>query len=150
SGPEFGVTDPDTGQQVMTRDLPPERLDAALQKASQTFDLWQSTQLGPCSSNPSATPVVNLVPATICSVPPQGTIPPQDTPTVRIDILVSSSSPKEALENAGADVLTGTNQTEAFRANGSTIISVQEVVVAIATGSPLPIATPAYKWPSSD
>ncbi|MGB7292646.1 MAG: S8 family serine peptidase [Thermodesulfobacteriota bacterium] len=46
--------------------MPPERMDPALQKASRTFELWQRGQLVPCASNPSATPVPNLVPASFC------------------------------------------------------------------------------------
>lgn len=58
------------------------RMDAALQKASQTFQFWQTGQLTPCDTTPGAIPVSNLVPTTICRVPPQviPPIPPQVIP----------------------------------------------------------------------
>ncbi|MGB7292650.1 MAG: hypothetical protein WBD99_10800 [Thermodesulfobacteriota bacterium] len=126
--------------------MPPERMDPALQKASRTFELWQRGQLVPCASNPSATPVPNLVPATMCRVPTLG------DSTVRIDMAVPSTSPGEEFENTSADVLTVSDPSERTDADDATnhIIFVQEVVVAIATGSPVPIGTPAYTWSSSD
>ncbi len=66
SGREFGVRDPQTGQKVITHDLPPERLDPALQKASRTFELWQRRQLKPCAGRTSAIPVPNLMPSSFC------------------------------------------------------------------------------------
>jgi hypothetical protein len=68
SGQEFGVRDPQTGQQVMTRDLPAERLDAALQKASRSLKLFEDSELDSCDSSPSVVPVTNLVPSSICRV----------------------------------------------------------------------------------
>jgi hypothetical protein len=49
----------------------PARLDPALQKASQTFDLWQCRQIGPCAASASAVPVPNLVPSSFCHLPAQ-------------------------------------------------------------------------------
>lgn len=46
----------------------PTRIDPALQKASQTFALWQRRQLGLCAGNASAVPVPNLVPDSFCCV----------------------------------------------------------------------------------
>ncbi len=48
------------------------RIDAALQKASQTFAPFQQGKLGPCESSPSAIPVSNLVPPSFCYLPEIG------------------------------------------------------------------------------
>ncbi len=46
----------------------PTRIDPALQKASQTFALFQQGQLAPCESSASSIPVSNLVPPSFCQV----------------------------------------------------------------------------------
>jgi type VI secretion system secreted protein Hcp len=62
----FGVADPLTGQMVLTRNLPVERIDRALQKASQTFEAWLSGQLASCDGGGVAVP--NVVPQ-LCLAP---------------------------------------------------------------------------------
>jgi hypothetical protein len=47
----------------------PARLDPALQKASQTFELFQRGELGLCATGPSAVPVSNLFPPEFCHLP---------------------------------------------------------------------------------
>ena len=46
----------------------PTRIDPALQKASQTFDLFQKRVLGLCATNASAVPVSNLAPPSYCQI----------------------------------------------------------------------------------
>jgi hypothetical protein len=63
----FGVMDPVTNQMLLTRTPPPDRLDTALQKVSQTFDLWRKGRLGNCDAGGIA--VTNVVPRLCLAAP---------------------------------------------------------------------------------
>ncbi len=130
----------------------PQRLDPALRKAWATFQLLRAGRLVQCNLLiPGGPPsfgasvesqallgaaISNLVPSILCTNPQH--VPPIEGPATVSIALSEPVSQRESLDMFG----------EASHID--LILPVGQVVVATATGSPLPVGTPAYTWANTD